>query len=57
MNWRAKDVAWYFGFLLVASACAEFHLTFAVIVNGGLALLQLVEMTLHAFADAMKDAK
>ena len=53
-NWRKSDLWWFFGFVWASAGSAEFEWVSGVIVFAGMAALQLVEMVLHAIADAVR---
>jgi hypothetical protein len=55
-NWRGKDIAYYLVFVAAAGFAVKYS-SAAAIWFGGMAVLQLVEAVLHAFADAIQDAK
>ena len=52
MNWRGRDLLWYLAFIVASGVGAWADAPFVAVVFAGLGVLQLMEMVLHAIADA-----
>jgi hypothetical protein len=56
-NWRASDIGAYLVLVMCAAVCVWVRFYPGAVVVSGLALLQLAEAILHAFADAITEVK